>query len=49
MKKQYKYKGNLYLFEDYDDGHNSFYGVDYGMYVSKLNSSAIAIFLVIKF
>ena len=44
MKKTFNYKNNEYLFEDYDDDHISFYGVDYGMYVSKLNSSAIAIF-----
>lgn len=43
MKKEYKFKGSLYLFEDYDDDINSPYGVDYGIYISNLDDNSIAI------
>lgn len=44
MKQTFNYKNTEYLFEDYDDDYNSPYGVNYGMYVSNLNSPKIAIF-----
>lgn len=44
MKKKFNYNGATYIFEDYDDDTNSPYGVDYGMYVSKLGENAIGLF-----